>query len=129
MEIQAGMTCKVETVVDNTNVASVVGSGLLDVFATPMMIAQMELAASTCLEEALEEGQTTVGIHIDVEHVAATPVGMKVTTIAKVMAVEGRKIEFEVLAEDEAGAIGKGKHTRVIINAARFMEKASARGK
>lgn len=129
MEIKTGTICKVETLVDKNNVASVVGSGLLDVFATPMMIAQMELAASTCLEEALDEGQTSVGTRVNVEHTAATPMGMKVTTTARVVAVEGRKVEFEVIAEDEAGEIGRGNHTRFVVNTGSFMEKAAARGK
>ena len=123
MAIEVGMQYKVECVVDETNVASAVGSGLIDVFATPMMIAQMELAASQCIAGELEDGQVTVGTQISVEHSAATPIGMNIVAVAVVKAVSGRRIDFKVMACDECGDIGKGDHTRYIVDKVKFMQK------
>ena len=127
MPIEIGMKFTTETIVDEKNTASAVGSGLIDVFATPMMIAQMELAASSCIASALDEGQASVGTKIDVSHSAATPVGMKVTATATVTGVDRRRVDFDVTAHDEAGEIGTGTHTRFIIDTAKFMEKTNAK--
>ena len=125
--IEIGAQYTVETVVDSTNIASKVGSGLIDVFATPMMIAQMELAASSCIAASLDEGQASVGTKIDVSHSAATPIGMKVNATATVTCVDRRRVDFTVTARDEAGEIGSGVHTRFIIDVERFMEKTNAK--
>ena len=127
MQIEIGKQFTVETVVDRSNIASAVGSGLVDVFATPMMIAQMELAASRCIADDLGPGQASVGTHIEVSHSAATPVGMKVTCTATVTGVDRRRVDFAVSASDESGEIGSGIHTRFIIYVDKFMEKAAAR--
>ena len=94
--------------VTEADTAAHVGSGSLPVLATPVLIAWMEAAACGCCA-------------------AASPVGMKVTVTAELTAVEGRILSFKVYAEDTAGAIGEGSHTRAIIRAERFMEKANAK--
>ncbi|WP_209342354.1 thioesterase family protein [Flavonifractor sp. AGMB03687] len=127
MSITVGMKGRAETMVTPENTAAAVGSGLVPVFATPAMIALMENAAVNAVQEALEEGQGTVGILLNVSHDAATPVGMKVWAEAEVTAVEGRKLTYTVTAFDEAGPIGKGEHQRFIIQADRFLAKAQAK--
>lgn len=114
-------------IVDKSNVASAVASGTIDVFSTPMMIALMESAAADCVGAHLEEGMTSVGTRISVEHVSATPIGMEVRAEAEIVGVDGKKIEMVVSAYDEAGIIGKGEHTRYIVNAEKFMSKTSAK--
>jgi len=118
-----GKTASATTAVTETNTARAVGSGTLSVFAMPMMIALMEQAACQCLSDVLEDGQTSVGTQISVEHTAASPIGTEITATATIESVCGRKIEFAVTASDGTGEIEKGKHTRVIIGAERFMAK------
>ena len=122
-----GKTASVTTTVTENNTARAARSGSLDVFATPMMIALMEQAACECLVGALAEGQTSVGTRIDVAHNAASPVGAKITATAVVTGVDGRKIDFDVTASDGAGEIGKGTHSRFIIDAEKFITKANSR--
>jgi len=122
-----GKTATVTTTVDDTNVAASVGSGLLSVFATPMMIALMERAACECLSDAFADGQTSVGTAISIEHTAASPLGAMIAATAKITAVDGRKVDFEVTASDKIGEIGRGTHTRFIVDAERFMTKARTR--
>jgi predicted thioesterase len=126
-EIIPGKRATVSTTVNEGNTARSVGSGSLDVFATPMMIALMERAACEALSDCLEDSQTSVGTAINVDHIAASPIGATITAIATVTGVNGRKIEFEVTANDEHGEIGKGTHSRVIVDAERFIAKANAR--
>lgn len=104
--------------------ASAVGSGSVNVFATPMMIALAEEAAAACIQPELKEGQTSVGTHIAMRHIAATPVGMQVRATATVTAVNGKEISFEIQAFDEAGPIGSGTHKRVIVWQETFEERA-----
>ncbi|MCL2811171.1 MAG: dihydrolipoamide acyltransferase [Clostridia bacterium] len=122
-----GKAAVASTVVNDQNTAKAVGSGSLDVFATPMMIALMEQAACACLADGLEEGQSSVGTLISVEHIAASPMGATITATAAVTSVSGRKIEFAVAASDQAGEIGKGTHTRLVIDVERFMQKTQER--
>lgn len=128
MSIQVGMKGRADATVSPANTASAVGSGLLPVFATPSMIALMENAAVNAVQSALEEGQGTVGTHMDVSHDAATPVGMAVYAEAELTAVDGRKLIFAVRAFDQAGPIGGGVHERFIITNDRFLAKARKRG-
>ena len=127
MEIPLGTAFTAKTVVDETNIASAVGSGLVDVFATPMMVALLELAASECLKPFLEPGQASVGAHVNVSHTGATPVGMTVSATAAIAHVDRRRVEFVVEMSDDKGEIGSGTHTRYIIDVARFMEKTAAK--
>lgn len=127
MSINVGSKGRAEAVVVEANTAAAVGSGLLPVFATPCMIALMENAAVNAVQSDLEEGQGTVGTHLDVSHDAATPLGMKVWAEAELTAVDGRKLTFTVTAYDEAGPIGKGEHQRFIIQNDRFLAKAESK--
>ena len=113
----------VETVVNEENTALAVGSGDMEIFATPMMIALMENAAAACIAEQIGEENTSVGTMISVSHVSATPIGMKVKATAELVNVEGRRYEFKVMAEDERGLIGEGTHSRVSVNREKFYNK------
>ena len=124
MEITVGMKGEVSTYVEREDTAKEVGSGDLLVYATPCMVALMEGAACEASANALSDTQTTVGTALNIEHIAATPVGLDVRAEATVTAVEGKVITFEVNAYDEAGQIGKGIHKRVIVNTQKFLEKA-----
>ncbi len=119
-----GKIFSITEIVTDSQLASEVGSGMVNVFATPMMIALIEKTAAACVQDELPEGDTTVGTSINVSHVAATPAGMKVTATVTLTEVDGRKLEFFVKAEDECGVIGEGTHERVIIHTDRFNEKA-----
>lgn len=127
MDITLGLKGIAKETVSAENTAAKVGSGSLPVFATPIMVALMEKAACQALEGHLDEGSTTVGTMLNIEHVAATPVGMAVTAESTVTAVDGRKVCFDVAAYDEAGLIGKGKHERFIVNAEKFTAKTNAK--
>lgn len=129
MEFEIGKECTVKTTVDKTNVASAVGSGAVDVFSTPMMIAQMELAACKCMEPYLAEGQGSVGATIQASHTAATPIGMEVMTTAKITAVDRKRVDFEIVARDEIEEIGRGTHSRFVIDMNKFMDKAMGKKK
>ncbi len=124
MPLVVGLKGRCESAVVETNTAAAVGSGLLPVFATPMMVALMENAAVNALEGQLPEGQGSVGTHLDISHDASTPIGMKVWAEAELTAVNGRALTFSVTAYDEAGPIGKGTHQRFIIQNEKFMLKA-----
>lgn len=123
MSIEIGLKGYAETVVAEENTAASVGSGLVPVFATPSMIALMEQAAASSLSPYLNEGQGTVGIHLDVTHESATPIGLKVWAESEVISVDGKQITFAVSAYDKAGLIGRGTHKRACITVDRFMAK------
>ena len=124
MELRPGLEGHAETTVELADTALEVGSGSLRVYATPCMAALMEGAACECLEGALPEGQTSVGTALDLKHTAATPVGMAVRAEAKLTAVDGRKLTFEIEAFDEAGQIGSAVHERGRVSEERFLQKA-----
>ena len=125
--IVSGKSATVTTTVADRNTAKAVGSGSLDVFATPMMIALMEQAACECIASSLEPGQTSVGTQINVAHTAATPLGATISATAKITSVDGRKISFMVTAHDGVNEIGNGTHERFVIDAERFMNKLEQR--
>lgn len=127
MEIQVGLVGNSEVLVDESNTAKAVGSGGLEVFATPAMIAQMEKAAMNALNEFLPEGSSSVGTMINVKHIAATPLGMKVTAQATLVEVNEKRLLFKVEAFDEKGKIGEGDHERYIINIEKFMTKVNSK--
>lgn len=122
--LMTGMVGEKAIPVTHENTAVAYGSGLLEVFSTPAMIALMEGAAVHCVEDALEEGQTTVGSLVEICHLAATPVGMTVTAQARLAGIEGRKLLFEVSASDGIEVIGTGRHERYIVDSQRFLAKA-----
>lgn len=111
------------TAVSENKLAVNVGSGSLEVFATPAMTALMEESACNCIADYLGEDETTVGTELNIQHISATPKGMNVTAEAVLTAVDGRMLEFEVTAYDECGKIGFGTHKRVIVKSERFTEK------
>ncbi len=123
MEITVGMRGEVSSLVEREDTAREVGSGDLLVYATPCMVALMEGAACEAIAETLQENQTTVGTALNIEHISATPVGLEVRAEAEVTAVEGKVITFSVKAFDESGEIGRGTHTRVLINSQKFLER------
>ena len=125
--ITVGMKHSIEKIVTPELTANAVGSGGLDVFGTPFMIGMMECAAMWCIQPELPEGKGTVGVEIATNHLAPTPVGMKVTATAAVIAVSenGKMITFKISAFDEEGPIGEGTHTRAIISNDRFLQKCN----
>lgn len=124
LPISPGMEKTVEITVTEDRLASALGSGMARVFATPGMIALMENAAMQAIHDALPEGFTSVGTRVEADHIAATPPGMRVRAKARVTAVDGRKVEFEVEVFDEVEKIGHASHTRFVVDAARFENKA-----
>ena len=116
----------VQVVYENT--ATAVGSGVLEVFATPMMIALMEKTACNSVIPYLDEGDGSVGTELNVKHVAATPIGMTVTCESELIEVDGRRLVFKVEAYDEVGLIGKGTHERFIVNNEKFQTKTNNKG-
>lgn len=127
LDIPTGQTGTSTLVVGEEHTASRVGSGRVGVLATPVMINVIEAAALAAVEHLLPEGHQSLGTQLDVSHVAATPVGMRVTAEAKVTAVDGRIIRFAVVARDEQEVIGSGVHERVVVNVARFDERVQAK--
>lgn len=131
-ELTPGLEGKAQLTVSEQHLASTVGSGLVRVFSTPMMIALFEHAALNAVNPLLAEGETSVGTRLDVRHLAPTPLGMHVRGYAKLTNVEGRMLTFEVWAEDEQERIGEGVHERAIIDRVRFdrrvQDKASRSG-
>jgi len=118
--VRTGLKGSAEIVVGEEHTAPFVGSGRVRVLATPVMINLMEAAALDAVEKLLPAGHQSLGIHLDVRHFAATPVGMRVRVTAEVVKVDGRTIDFRVEARDEKEAIGDGLHQRVIVNVERF---------
>jgi predicted thioesterase len=125
--LQPGRIGSASVVVDEEHTAPRLGSGRAPVFASPAMIALIEAAAVACVEDQLDPSQETLGIHLDVEHIAATPVGLKVIATAELIERNGRKLVFKVEARDERELIGRGRHTRVIVDSARFRAKVAAK--
>lgn len=123
MNIEIGMKGETNNLVEREDTALEVGSGSLLVYATPCMAALMEAAACEAIESGLAEGETTVGIELNLQHTAATPVGLEVRAVAEVTAVEGKIISFTIEAFDEAGKIGTATHKRALVNAQRFLDK------
>lgn len=121
--IQTGITCKKKITVTPEMTAAAMGSGALEVLATPSMIALMEGTAQEAVQNLLEDGQGTVGTRIDVRHLAATPVGMEVTCTAEITEVDRRRIVFTVKAQDEKELIGEGTHERFVIDNEKFFAK------
>jgi fluoroacetyl-CoA thioesterase len=118
--IEPGLKGEADLIVEAAHTAPRIGSGLIAVLATPVMINLMEAAALAAVEHLLPEGHQSLGTQLQISHVAATPVGMTVRASARVTAVEGNKITFRVEAHDDKDLIGEGEHTRLVVNVARF---------
>ena len=126
--IEPGIKGRREQTVTPEMSAARVGSGLVDVFATPMLVALVE---QTCYESVLphlDEGQGTVGTLVNVSHLSATPIGKRVWCESELTEVDRRRLVFRVKAYDESGLIGEGTHERFVIDTAKFMEKLKAKG-
>ena len=126
-KIAPGLTGTATMIVGTNDTAPRVGSGKIAVLATPVMINLIEEAALAAIEDALPEGMQSLGTHLDVSHIVATPVGMTVTATARVAAVDGRTVTFDVSATDEEELIGEGHHTRVVVTAAKFKARVDAK--
>lgn len=123
--LETGIKGMESVIVNEANSAKTMGSGTLDVFATPAMIALMEKTAWTSVAPYLEEGQGTVGIKLDVTHDAPTPLGMTVTCESELVKIDGRRLVFEVTVTDGRDVIGKGSHERFIVTDEKFQAKAN----
>ena len=122
-----GVTGEKSCAVTIDRTALAMGSGTLRVFATPAMIALCEGCCAESVEELLDEGMTSVGTRIDVEHLAASPMGASILCKSKLVAVDGKRLDFEMEVFDNAGLIGKGVHTRYIVDAEKFFAKTYAK--
>lgn len=125
--LKTGIKGRQEERVEEKNSAFAMGSGQLHVFATPAMVALMEKTAWMSVAEHLDEGSGTVGISLDIRHLAATPPGMNVYCETELVQIEGRKLTFSVKAFDETGIIGEGSHERFIVENGKFQQKADAK--
>lgn len=123
MDLHPGMSGSAELLVGEEHTAPRIGSGKVRVLATPVMINLIEAAALAAVEHLLPAGTQSLGTHLDVHHVAATPVGMRVRATATLERVLERKILFKVEAHDEKDLIGHGTHERVVVNVAKFDER------
>lgn len=122
-----GMNAEIDHIVTVEDTAARWGSGLVPVFSTPALVGLVESAAVKALEAQLAPGKTSVGTRIEVRHLAATPVGMKVRARAELLAVEGKKMSFRIQAWDEVELIGEATHDRVVIDEAKFMERVEGK--
>ncbi len=127
MDLYEGLSSTVEAVVKEEDTALAYGSGSVHVLATPAMIALMEKASLSAVNLHLDEGYTSVGTSIDIKHVSATPVGMKVKVKSELIKIDGKKLSFKVEAYDESGLIGKGTHERYIVCVEKFIKNAEAK--
>lgn len=121
--LKVGMTYESKQTVTKDKTAAAYGSGSIYVFATPAMIGLIENAALNCAEKGLSKEYSTVGIHVEVSHLAATPMNMEARAVAELTKIEGKKLTFKVEAFDEKDKIGEGTHVRYIINKNKFMQK------
>ncbi|QUH24856.1 thioesterase family protein [Serpentinicella alkaliphila] len=127
--LQTGMKAEVEITVEMKDTALAFGSGGVKVLGTPIMIGLMENASLKAVDPHLPEGFATVGIDLDVKHIASTPIGMKAYAKAELIKIEGKKLLFKVEAFDEMEKIGEGLHNRYIIELEKFIKKSENKGK
>ena len=125
--IPIGLKGRADSLVTEQNTATAACSGALPVFGTPFMIALMEQAAFSSLSPYLSEGESTVGTKLQISHLAATPIGMRVWAESTVTEVDRKRIVFAVSAYDESGVIGEGIHERFIVNSEKFLKKTEAK--
>ena len=122
-DIKIGASATVSTKVCKENCASLMGSGALDVFATPAVVAYMEMAACKAVNGLLEEGLSTVGTKVDISHIKASPIGETIEATATLKEIDGRQLVFDVTAHDSKGEIANGSHERFIIKVEKFLAK------
>jgi predicted thioesterase len=128
MGLKPGATNTLTIVVDESMTADRFGNTGVHVLATPMLVSYFELAAHQLVMPALEPGQGTVGSHIDIRHLAATPIGMRVTFRATLTERDGRRLVFRVEADDERDHVGEGTHERFVVDMKTFMGRIAAKG-
>lgn len=121
--LNSGLYFESTALVSATNTAAAMGSGDMDVFATPSMVALMENAAMLCVADKLPEGSATVGVEISTSHIKASKLGSVITASATLVEVDGRRLTFEVKAWDAAGDVGKGRHVRYVVDREKFLSK------
>lgn len=121
--LEIGIKGHQEIIVTDELTAKNMGSGVMAVFATPAMLALMEKTAFMSVLPHLNEGCGSVGTKVDIEHIASSPVGMKITCDSELVAIEGRKLVFKLEAYDSKGLIGKGTHERFLVENVKFQEK------
>jgi fluoroacetyl-CoA thioesterase len=121
--LEPGLTATVTLTVGTNDTATAFASGAVEVLATPRLIGLLEQAAALAVEPTLAEEQTTVGTRVDMRHLAATPIGMRVTASAELVEVEERRLRFRIQAHDERELVAEGTHERAIVNRARFLER------
>ncbi len=126
-ELRPGLVGAADLRVGVEHTAPSIGSGAIPVLGTPVMINLMEGAALAAVEHLLPAGHQSLGIHLDVRHIAATPIGMRVRATAELTNVDGRTLTFRVEARDERETIGDGTHQRVVVNVARFDQRVQAK--
>ena len=126
-ELAPGLTAELTHIVTDSDTASQWGSGLVPVFSTPSLVGLMESTAVKALSGSLPPGQTTVGGHIDVRHLAATPIGMQVRVRAELTGVQGRKLFFKIQAWDTLELIGEAEHERFVVDEAKFLARVQAK--
>ncbi len=129
MSLQPGIKGKIELTVDESVSAMRAASGEMNVFGTPFVIALMEQTADKSVRPYLEEGCATVGTMVNMNHTAATPMGMKAYAESELLEVDGRRLVFSVKVFDEVGQVADGMHERFIIHKEKFMKKTNSRGK
>lgn len=128
MGLEPGTTNTLTVVVDESMTADRFGNTGVQVLATPMLVSYFELAAHQLTMQALGPGQGTVGFHIDIRHLAATPIGMRVTFRATLTERDGRRLVFRVEADDERERVGEGTHERFVVDMKRFMGRIAGKG-
>ena len=121
--ITPGITGEKSVAVTIENTALAMGSGTLRVLATPAMIALIEGCCAESVEDMLDEGLTTVGTNVNAAHIAASPLGVSILCKSRLVAVDGRRLDFEAEVYDSKELIGKAKHTRFIVDAEKFLNK------
>jgi fluoroacetyl-CoA thioesterase len=126
-KLKPGLEGRAELIVGEEHTAPRIGSGRVHVLATPVMINLMEAAALDAAENLIPAGHQSLGIRLDVRHIAATPVGMRVRAVATLINVDGRTLEFRVEAHDQKELIGDGSHQRIIVNVSRFDQRLQAK--
>lgn len=125
MAMEKGLVGELERTVSSKDSASNFANPGVEVLATPVVVAWFEEAAMRAIHFHLEEGQGTVGTMVQMKHLAATPIGMKVKVVARLKEVDGRRLLFEVEAYDEKEKIAEGEHERFIVNMAKFLERVA----
>ena len=125
--LKTGLTGREQTIVSLSKSAKEMGSGSLEIFATPALCALMEVAAVNSLSGCLDVGKTTVGISMNLKHTAPTALGMTVGAESELVEIDGRRLVFKITAYDKAGVIGTAEHERMIVDSDRMLKKAADR--